>query len=403
MPNISKIKSFYRPPKVRLLERTSKHGSSYSSPSITETIISDKLRSHGEEINLLRQIKAGGNEALKAKEMLIKRCQNLVFHAANKYLVSDLEFKDLEQEGYIGLMKAIEKFEPDRGWSFAYYARWWIRALVVDAVINAPMIRPSKREVALQKNLRKLAGNHKSRTGEYPTIEQLSKMMELPLERIEELILGNKITVSLDDKVFTNESKSPSWHEYLSDRVNSNLENAIIAQIMAHRFLNSLSPDHKRMLELQYYQDMNYPEAGEETGITRQRVHIISKNALKILREKKSNSCKLSPYRKWSNDQNAINLMLQVLTPQEQKLFEFTYKKWVTKSRIAKFFNVSEGKAIQLRNRLDKKLDKIYKIIQEYRIKNVKALKFPSENVDIYRRITKRSIRNARGRKSKTK
>jgi|GEM_PF-1591928 len=393
----------YNTPKIYSHKRSSKFIAAYSSPSITETEIKENFRSYAEEINLVQQIKANGNEAWKAKEMLVKRCQNLVSYVANKYLVSDLEFKDLEQEGYIGLMKAIEKFEPGRGLAFASYATWWIQAVIIDAVIKAPMIRPSKREAFLINDLKKLVANHKSRTGEFLTAEQLSEMLELPLERIKELISGNKITVFLDDKVFKNKAKSPSWHEHLPDREDSNSENTTIAQIMARRFLDTLPPDQKRMLILEYYKDLNYQEAGEETGITRQRVHIISKEALNNLRGEKSNPRELSPYRKWSNDQKALNLMLQALTPEEQTLFKFTYEKWVAKSWIAKRFKVSEGKAIHMRNKLDKKLDKMYEIIKEFDIKNIKTLKFPSENVDIYRRIAKRSIRNARRRKSKIK
>jgi len=375
MLKIPKIRSFYNPPKLRLIKRTGKPCAAYSSPSITETRIKEnfqlRVSKFEEETNLFQQIKAGGTEAVKAKETLIKRHEKIVFSIARKYLNWGMEFEDLVQEGYVGLLKAIKKFEPERGWSFATLAYWWIRAGIGNAVrMKAEIVRLPKRKADLGRYLRKLSVNYRSLTGKYPTPEQFADMFDLPLEKVKELFSEKIINLYLENPVFKNVATSPTWNEQLPDSLNFDLETAVIAQLTLRRFLNTLPPDHKRVLELLYRQAPDYPgremnlrEAGEIMGISRQGVQQKSERAIEILRKKGANSHRLSPYKKWSNDEKAINLMMKSLNPQELKIFELTFNKWITRTKAARLLNIPGKKVTEQRRKLEKKLDKMYEII----------------------------------------
>jgi len=159
-----------------------------------------------------------------------------------------------------------------------------------------------------------------------------------------------------------------------------NPEKVAVKRVTLLGLLQTLPPHQRRVLELLNGMapdypgyKMNYVEAGRVMGVSRQRVEQILKAALKILRKKISNSVKLFPYREWLNDQNTLSLMLEVLSSEEQQLFKITYKRWVSKARAAKLLNKTEGEIIKLRNKLKRKLDQLYKTIQDIGLQNIKT------------------------------
>ncbi|MEE8637948.1 MAG: sigma-70 family RNA polymerase sigma factor [Candidatus Margulisiibacteriota bacterium] len=375
MSRIARIRSQYSSPKLHPFKDALKSFSKpYFSPSISQTTLKEDFRSREEELALFQQIKFGGRSAEKARETLARQFRKHIFFTAMKYLDLGLDLKDLVQEGYVGLMKAIKKFEPERGFRFSTMAPDWIRAEIQYALVfKAHDVRLPRNKAEAKRCLGRSAESYRALTGEYPTIEQLSEMLGLPLEKVEELLSTNVWNISFDHPV--NKKDGPTWHELIADQANLDLESAVIAMLTLRRFLNTLPPDHKRVLELLNRlapdypgQKMNYREAGEIMGMTRQGAEQKSEKAKKILNKKSSNSQRLSPYKKWSDDEKALNLMLKALSSKERKLFELTYKNWVTKARVAEVFEVPKDKVTELRNKLEGKLDKMYGIIQRERI-----------------------------------
>jgi RNA polymerase sigma factor (sigma-70 family) len=374
MPRISKTRAQYISPKLHpFMGSRRSFLRPYFSPSISQTKIEENPRSREEEIALFKQIKFGGISAEKAKEAICQQYRRHVRTIAMKYRDRGLEFNDLTQEGYVGLMRAVEKFEPGRGFRFSTLAPFWIRAEIGNAItMKAHNVRLSKNKAESQRYLNNLAENYRARTGEYPTAEQLSGMTGLPSEKVEVLLSTKVRNVSLYQSVNTKDG--PTWEELLAEEANLDLESAAIVILTLRRLLNALPPNYKRAMELLHRlapdhpgQKMNYREAGEIIGISRQRVERKSASALKILKKRSSNSHRLSPYKKWSDDEKALKLMEASLPPRERKLFELTYKNWVTKSQVAKVFKVPEHEVTELRNELDEKLDDMYEIIQRQR------------------------------------
>jgi len=171
-----------------------------------------------------------------------------------------------------------------------------------------------------------------------------------------------------------------SWHERIPNRSALNPENDAVTRTTLLQLLQTLPPSQKRVLELRNGLAPDHPghmmtlkEAGKIIGYTRERARQKQNEALKNLKKKISNLRKLSPYREWLNDQEALTLIMETLSSKERKLFEITYKYYSSQSRAAKSLNKPQGKIRAFRNKLRRKLDEIYKIIQEVGLQNIKT------------------------------
>ncbi len=312
----------------------------FSSPRRVRT----RILKHQEELALFKQFNAGGPQAQKARKALVELNQGLVISIAKRCHHPDLglDFNDLVQEGNIGLLKAIDRFEHERGFRFPSFASWWIWHEISRAIMN------------------------KGDTIKIPV--HLHKQIK-------------RYCISLDTPINKDESAGPTLHDRIAQKPISLSETLGVLHIPLPRLIATLPPAEQRILKLytglaQDYPglEMNLKEIGIELGgLTKERVRQIKKCAIDTLKEKASNAHKLEPYAKWLNDENALALMLRALSPEEQSLFEITFRRWLTERKAKKTLGKPQAKISEHRTKLKNKLDIMYDIIQSVGLQNIKS------------------------------
>ena len=244
----------------------------------------------GEFKQLVNRILKGDKEARIAKKEMVEANLRLVISIAKKYTNRGLQFLDLIQEGNIGLMKAVDKFEYQRGYKFSTYATWWIRQAITRSI--ADQARTIRIPVHMIETINKIVRTSRqilSESGREPTPEEIAKKLAMPLDRVRKVLKISKEPVSLETPV--GDEEDSSLGDFIEDQ---NALQPLDASIKLNlgesttKILATLTPREERVLRMRFGIGMNTDHTLEEVGlqfsVTRERIRQIEAKALRKLK-----------------------------------------------------------------------------------------------------------------------
>lgn len=241
--------------------------------------------------DLNRRMSIGEAKARRAKKEMVEANLRLVISIAKKYTNRGLQFLDLIQEGNIGLMKAVDKFEYRRGYKFSTYATWWIRQAITRSIADqARTIRIPVHMIETINKLNRIARQMLQEMGREPTPEELGKKMNLPEEKIRKVLKIAKEPISMETPIGDDEDSHLG--DFIEDSmVMSPIDSATTEGLReaTRRILSSLTAREAKVLRMRFGIDMNTDHTLEEVGkqfdVTRERIRQIEAKALRKLRQ----------------------------------------------------------------------------------------------------------------------
>jgi RNA polymerase primary sigma factor len=239
---------------------------------------------------ICQAIERGERKTKEAKSDLVKANLRLVVSIAKRYTNRGLQFLDLIQEGNIGLMRAVDKFEYRRGYKFCTYATWWIRQAITRAIADqSRTIRVPVHMIETINKLVRVSRNLVHEMGREPTSEEMAKHLDMPLERVRRILRIATEPISLDTPI--GDGEEVCLGDFIEDKEAISPVEAVMDNILAdqaRKILASLTPREQKVLRMRFgigeKHDHTLEEVGKGFSVTRERIRQIEAKALRKLR-----------------------------------------------------------------------------------------------------------------------